>query len=541
MRADNVLAQPPGHRADGAARLRALFERPGPVRIVGAHNALGARLAERAGFDGVWSSGLEVSASHALPDADILTMTELLEVARSMAAAVSVPVVADCDAGYGNANNVMHMIRRYEAAGIAAVSIEDKRFPKMNSFIPGRQELAPVAEFAGKIAAAKSAQAAPDMMVIARIEALVAGWGLDEALRRAEAYADAGADAVLIHARGQSPDPVLDFLRHWQGRLPVVVVPTTYHTVTADELSEAGAKLVIYANHGLRASIAAVGEVFESILRDGRTTGIEPRIAPLATVFDLQGMAALQQAEERFLSRAGRRLRAILSTGGDLPGGSDVEGTQVVELQCGSLRRAGIDNITVVTGRGGEDVCPAGTTTVRAAELGALDTAGVVLRAAPEFDGSTVVVSPDLLLDPEPLLQLVADGHDIAVLVDVSTPAAELGEGRTPVSLAAPAVLGRRLRGTRNNHVTGLGTGGPGDGEFIGVAAFSAKGYAALREAAEKRLADAGEQSGLAVLLSDLISTGWTVDAVEIASGWAELRNGADLRRAGLLLAGQTR
>ncbi|THA56784.1 hypothetical protein E6P78_31730 [Streptomyces sp. A0958] len=118
MCAENVLAQTPGRRVGGAAQLRALFERPGPVRIVGAHNALGARLAERAGFDGVWSSGLEVSASHALPDADILTMTELLEVARSMAAAVAVPVVADCDAGYGNANNVMHMIRRYEAAGI---------------------------------------------------------------------------------------------------------------------------------------------------------------------------------------------------------------------------------------------------------------------------------------------------------------------------------------------------------------------------------------------------------------------------------------
>ncbi|MEU8505288.1 isocitrate lyase/phosphoenolpyruvate mutase family protein [Streptomyces brevispora] len=540
MRAENVLAQTPGHRVGGAAQLRALFERPGPVRIVGAHNALGARLAERAGFDGVWSSGLEVSASHALPDADILTMTELLEVARSMAAAVAVPVVADCDAGYGNANNVMHMIRRYEAAGIAAVSIEDKRFPKMNSFIPGRQELAPITEFAGKIAAAKSAQVRPDLMVIARVEALVAGWGLDEALRRAEAYAEAGADAVLIHAKGESAEPILEFLRQWQQRLPVVVVPTTYHTITAEELSAAGAKLVIYANHGLRASITAVSETFEAILRDGRTSGIETRIAPLATVFDLQGMAALQQAEERFLSRAGRRLRAVLATGSDLPGGSDVDGRSITELQCGSLRRAGIDNITVVTDRDGEDVHPAGVTVVHTPGLEAPATAEVVLSAAPDFHGHTLVAAPDLLFDPEPLLQLVADGRDIAVLIDVSAASGDPGDSRTSVTMAAGAVLGRRLKGTRSNSVTGFGTG-PGDGEFTGIAAFSDKGWAALREAAEKRLAEADGEHGLAVLLSDLINAGWTVDAVEIASGWAELRNEEDVRRAELLLTGETR
>lgn len=203
MSAATTEASPASART-AADRLRELFAQPGVVRIVSAHNPLGARLAERAGFDGVWSSGLEVSASQGVPDTDILTMSELLGVASSMAAAVDVPVIADCDAGYGNAHNVMNMIRRYEAAGIAAVSIEDKRFPKVNSFIPGRQELAPIGEFCGKLAAAKEAQRHPGLMVIARIEALIAGWGMDEALRRGEAYARAGADAVLIHAKCDS-------------------------------------------------------------------------------------------------------------------------------------------------------------------------------------------------------------------------------------------------------------------------------------------------------------------------------------------------
>lgn len=283
-----------------AARLRQQLREPGPVRLAGVHNPLGAQLATRAGFDGVWSSGLEISASQALPDADILTMSELLDVARLVAMAVDVPVVADCDAGYGNANNVMHMVRRYEAAGVAAVCIEDKRFPKMNSFISHGQELVPAQEFAGKIAAAKSAQLTDDLMVIARTEALIAGRTLDEALERGGTYVAAGADAVLIHDKHSSPDRVLEFLQRWAEPVPVVVVPTTYHTVTADELHDAGAAMVIYANHGLRASIAAISQTFAEILRDGRSTRVEGRIASLDTVFDLQGMSAFRADGSRF-------------------------------------------------------------------------------------------------------------------------------------------------------------------------------------------------------------------------------------------------
>ncbi|MDT9682410.1 isocitrate lyase/phosphoenolpyruvate mutase family protein [Streptomyces sp. TRM76323] len=334
-----------------SARLRELFARPGALRIVGAHNPLGARLAERAGFDGVWSSGLEVSASQGLPDTDLMTMTDLLAVAGSMAAAVDIPVVADCDAGYGNALNVMHMIRRYEAAGVAAVCIEDKRFPKVNSFIPGRQVLESVEVFAAKVAAAKAAQRDPNLMVIARTEALIAGWGMDEALTRADAYAAAGADAILIHAKGSSPEPVLEFLDRWSGQLPVVVVPTTYHTITFDELAEAGAKLVIYANHGLRAGITAVSEVFEAILDEGRTTGIEARIAPLATVFDLQGMDRIKESEARFVPAPTAPHAAVVLPAP--PGPPDVR--PAVDGRVGALRARGVQTVLIPVGTAGHD------------------------------------------------------------------------------------------------------------------------------------------------------------------------------------------
>lgn len=288
--------------ATPTSKLRNLFHRPGLIRVIGAHDALGARLGERAGFDAVWSSGLEVSASHGVPDADILTMSEFLAAAQWIAGAISVPVIADCDTGYGNVNNVAHMVRRYEAAGIAAVCIEDKQFPKLNSLVAGRQDLVPISEFVGKLAAAKNAQTDPDFMVFARVEALVAGMELTEAVSRANHYADAGADAILMHAKDESPQLILDFLAGWNRPTPIVLVPTTYYDISADELAAAGAKMVIYANHGLRASVQAMRETFATIYAAGRTTPVEDRIASLGDVFALQGITELKAHEARYLS-----------------------------------------------------------------------------------------------------------------------------------------------------------------------------------------------------------------------------------------------
>lgn len=286
--------------------LRRLVAGPGIVRTIGAHDVLGARLGERAGFDAIWASGLELSAAHGVPDADILTMSEMLAAAQWMASGVNIPVIADCDAGYGNASNVAHMVRRYEAAGMAAVCIEDKVFPKVNSFVPGRQNLVSVEEFTGKLEAAKAAQVNPDFMVIGRVEALVAGFDVAEALRRAHAYVAAGADAILVHAKASSPRPVLEFLEKWDRSAPVVVVPTTYFVVSATELEKAGAAMVIYANHGLRASVQAMMDTFRSIRESDGTAGIEDSIASLSTIFELQGVPQMLAHDLTYVRDAGK-------------------------------------------------------------------------------------------------------------------------------------------------------------------------------------------------------------------------------------------
>lgn len=293
-------------------KLRELFEKPGIIRVIGSHSPLGAKLAERTGFDAVWSSGLEISAAHGVPDANILTMSEYLGVAQSMAEAINIPVIADIDTGYGNCNNVIHAVRKFEGAGIQGVCIEDKLFPKVNSFIPGRQELAPIPEFVGKIKAAKDTQRTHDFMVIARVEALIAGWGQEEALKRACSYADAGADAILMHSKDTSPEPIIKFMNAWDQRKPIVVVPTTYPTITASQLDELGVKMVIYANHGLRASILAIQKTFAEILQADSTTTIESEIAPLSLVFDLQGMPEFKKAEKAYLHCEARQPQVVV-------------------------------------------------------------------------------------------------------------------------------------------------------------------------------------------------------------------------------------
>jgi phosphoenolpyruvate phosphomutase len=286
-----------------AKTLRELIQRPGLSRLVGAHNGMSARLAEKAGFEGVWASGLEVSASYGIPDASLISMYQFLEAARSMNEVIDIPGGADCDTGYGNAINVMYMVKRYEEAGIAAVVIEDKKFPKDNSLLAGgRQELLRVDEFEGKIEAAKAAQKHGDFMVIARVEALIAGWGQEEAQMRAHRYVDAGADAILIHSKSKDPQEIVQFVTDWDRDTPLVLVPTTYSTLKEKEIKGLGkVKIVIYANHGLRASIKAMEMLFNKIKRDGGIYDLEEMIDPVDHVFDLQGVPQMKENERNFL------------------------------------------------------------------------------------------------------------------------------------------------------------------------------------------------------------------------------------------------
>jgi phosphonopyruvate hydrolase len=289
-----------GHDNPKAAALRARLNVHQPALAMAAHNPLSAKLAAAAGFDAIWGSGFELSASYAVPDANILSMDTHLEMMRAIGEVQDAPVIADLDTGFGNAVNVSYIVPRYVAAGVAAVVMEDKTFPKDSSLRPGgRQELVPIAEFQGKIAAAK-AVAGP--LVVARTEALIAGLGEAEALRRGAAYVEAGADAVLIHSKQKTPDEILSFCRAWPGQAPLVLVPTSYPQLSFADVAALGkVGLIICGNHAVRAAVAAMQSVFRRIIAEGGIAGVEADIASVADVFALQGDDHMRALEKAYL------------------------------------------------------------------------------------------------------------------------------------------------------------------------------------------------------------------------------------------------
>lgn len=273
-------------------RLRAMLRGQSIVRAVGAPDCLTAKLVQQAGFEAIWVSSFELSARRGLPDASLLTMSQYLDAAEDIDCGIDVPVVADCDTGFGGPLNVSYALGRYERRGIAAISIEDKRFPKMNSFADSKQELIPAEEFVDKIAAGKAAQSSPEFVLIARTEALIAGLGMAEALKRAHMYADAGADAILVHSKSTEYTEIVEFGERWSRDVPLVAVPTTYAHVEEATLFAAGYRLVIYANHMLRSQVRTTRETLVELDRTGHAAAIEDRVASMGEVFALQGMPA---------------------------------------------------------------------------------------------------------------------------------------------------------------------------------------------------------------------------------------------------------
>src|SRR5689334_21711969 len=298
------------------AALRRELLSPGLSFLMEAHNGLSAKIVEEAGFAGIWASGLSMSAALGVRDSNEASWTQVLEVLEFMNDATRLPILVDGDTGYGNFNNMRRLVQKLEQRGIAGVCIEDKVFPKTNSFLKGTtQPLADVEEFCVRIKAGKDAQKCKDFTVVARVEALITGWGMQEALRRAEAYRLAGADAVLIHSAKRTAEEVLAFKEEWGDRLPVVIVPTKYYATPTDVFRKYGFSAVIWANHLMRSCLTAMQRTAQQIFEEQSLAGVEDRIAPLAEVFRLQGAPELAEAEKRYLPKSAGNTRALILAG----------------------------------------------------------------------------------------------------------------------------------------------------------------------------------------------------------------------------------
>lgn len=532
-------------------QLRALLD---PARldfIMEAHNGLSARIAEEAGFPAIWASGLAISASLGLRDNNEASWTQVLDVAEYMADATRVPVLIDGDTGYGNFNNFRRIVHKLEQRGVAGVCIEDKLFPKTNSFLRGEaQPLAAVDEFCGKIRAGKEAQRDQDFVIVARTEALIAGWGLAEAVRRAEAYRLAGADAIVIHSSRSRPDEIFAFLDVWANRHPVILIPTKYHTTPTETFAQRRVSAVIWANHLMRAALAAMQGAAARIYRERSVTGVEETVAPLREVFRLQGDAELQAAEERFLAAAPRRSAVILAaTRGSRALHALTEhgpkcllrvgGISLLDRLCDNLSALNTREITVVAGYRKETVVRAGVKRVDNDRWETTGEAVSLAAAAAAVAGTCLIAFGDILCRRHVLQSLLDDEADLVVAADRQIRrAGDEGAGRARDLIKLDAL---RPHAFLDADVSVAGAAFSADfaafdAEWIGLLKCSPRGAAQVRD----WLATAAPRAdfarlGLIDLIAGLAAEGRKIKVHLVAGDWTTIENAVDLAEAGNL------
>jgi phosphoenolpyruvate phosphomutase len=415
-----------------SAQLRQILCSPELEFLMEAHNGLSARIVREAGFKGIWASGLSISAQFGVRDNNEASWTQVVDMLDFMADASDLPILLDGDTGYGNFNNVRRLVRKLEQRGIAGVCIEDKRFPKTNSFLNGeRQPLADIEEFAGKIAAGKDTQNDPNFSIVARVEALIAGWGMDEALRRAEAYRRAGADAILIHSKLSKPDEIVTFAREWAQRSPLVIVPTRYYSTPTEVFREAGISVVIWANHMLRAAASAMQTVAKEIHQSETLVNVEDRILTVNEIFRLQDADEYSAAERIYLAASGTSRAAVVlaaSRGSGLEAMTTdrpkvmlpIAGKPLLRWLVDGFKNENINDITVVGGYRADAIDTAGIKLVmnqRYAQTGELASLACALTA---LDADTVISYGDLLFRSYVLRDLLECQADFALVVDSS-------------------------------------------------------------------------------------------------------------------------
>jgi len=550
-----VAAAPaPGATPTRSRRLRDLLASPALEFLMEAHNGLSARIVEEAGFRGIWASGLALSAQFGVRDNNEASWTQVVEMLEFMSDVTAVPILLDGDTGYGNFNNMRRLVRKLEQRGIAGVCIEDKVFPKTNSFIAGeRQPLAEVSEFCGKIKAGKDSQRDDDFCVVARVEAFISGLGLYEALRRAEAYHRAGADAVLIHSALSRPDEILAFCREWGARAPVVIVPTKYFSTPVEVFRSAGVSVAIWANHMVRAAAAAMESVAGEVRETETVVNVEDRVAPLQEIFRLQGAAELLQAERRYCApeRAGTRAVVLAATRGrGLEGLTEhrpkvmipIGGRPLLHRLVDDLERQAVHDVTVVAGYRPEAIDVPGVRLVVNEDHDASGELASLACAEDAFGDDMVILYGDLLMRSYILRDLLESRHPLTVVVDSALAGTVISGSPDYAWCSHPDDRSLFERDVRLEHVADRleDRDAPPHGRWVGV--LRAVGDGARRVA--ETLAQVREREdfptlGMPDLLNRLVAQGREVRVRYIHGHWLDVNRLEDLERASDFTRGQ--
>jgi phosphoenolpyruvate phosphomutase len=529
-----------------SAELRRMLQSADLEFLMEAHNGLSARIVREAGFKGIWASGLTISAQFGVRDNNEASWTQVVDMLEFMADASDLPILLDGDTGYGNFNNMRRLVRKLEQRGIAGVCIEDKQFPKTNSFLNGeRQPLADIEEFVGKIAAGKDTQQDANFSIVARVEALIAGWGMDEALRRAEAYRLAGADAILIHSKLSKPDEIVAFAKEWARRSPLVIVPTRYYSTPTEVFRQAGISTVIWANHLVRAAASAMQSVAKEIFESQTLVNVEDRIVSVNEIFRLQDADEYSAAERIYLSNSGAPRAAVVlaaSRGSGLEAMTaerpkvmlPIAGKPLLRWLVDGFKKESINDITVVGGYRADAIDTAGIKLVlneRYAETGELSSLACAIEA---LDSDAVISYGDLLFRSYVLRDLVESKADFSVVVD----SLMTGSSNHTVRDFAYCSRGddRGLFGTPVllERVTSAADGERAPhGRWIGLLNVSRAGLAKLKEVVKNlHGTDGFDGLDMPALLNALIAGGSKIEVLYVHGHWRGVNDLDDLRQA---------
>ena len=544
--------KPGPQRLPRTAQLRALLHSNQLEFILEAHNGISARIVEESGFKGIWASGLALSAQYGVRDNNEASWTQIVDMLEFMSDVTSIPILLDGDTGYGNFNNMRRLVHKLEQRGIAGVCIEDKVFPKSNSFIAGeRQPLADTDEFCGKIAAGKDSQTNDDFCIVARVEALIAGWDVREALKRADAYRQAGADAVLIHSKLSNPDQILEFARQWENRAPLAIVPTKYYSTPTAVFRKANISLAIWANHMIRAAVAAMQEAARKIHHDEALTEIEDDVASINELFRLQGADELVAAERRYFLGTKPDTRAIIlaaSRGDKLAGLTDdrpkvmlpINGKPLLRRLVDRCKKQGIDAITVVAGYKADKIDVTGIDLKINQHHDTTGELQSLTCAIQDFSDDMVVMYGDLIFRSYVLRGLLESDRDLTVVVDSQLDDAVSGNADYAYcsasddrSLWGQDVLLQRITNESMDTIE------PPQGRWIGMLRARAGGRRWLEDAVSVLSTQTSfEQMTIIDLLNYVVDQGHRIRVIYIHGHWLDVNSVDDLERAGVFTAG---
>ena len=534
------------------SQFRSLLNSPKLEFLLEAHNGISAKIAEESGFKGLWAGGLAIAAQYGVRDSNEASWTQVLEVLEFMSDATSIPIMLDGDTGYGNFNNVRRLVQKLEQRGIAAVCIEDKLYPKTNSFIDGnKQELANIDEFCSRIKAGKDAQKDDEFSIITRVEAFIAGWGLGEAVKRAEAYHEAGSDGILIHSAKSEPSEIIAFKNEWGDRLPVIIVPTKYYSTPTEIFSQVGISIAIWANHMIRSSIESMQQTATSIIQKKSVVALEDKIASVSEIFRLQGVSELLEAEEMYLPKGQKATSAIIlaaSRGSAMGSLTEERPKAMLKVKERPILRHIVD---VYNSHGIKDI-----TVVRGFQKDAIDLPQLSYADNDNFSKTSELVSFEkALLEVDPvqdlfvsfgdvlfkpyLLQLMDDFQDeVVIVVDTqwqdsvnkerAADYVHCSEPHSRDSYSHEIFLKDSKEDMDPNMI---------HGEWMGVVKFSNKMVPALKQAMQKlKVSSDFDVAKFHDLFSFLVSEGHNIRIVYTTGHWLDIDTVEDLLEAGNFL-----